>query len=96
MINPNIAAQSKINLKKMWSNICSELKPKTNLATLLQDNMYKTSTEFGDKEKANILQKQLFRVFTQEQNDEMTVLDKKVVVNLCNIVFQIKWSIGKY
>ena len=43
-------------------------------------------TEFDDKEKTNIRQKQLiFSLFTKETNAEVPVLGKKIEVNLPNI-----------
>ena len=41
------------------------------MAPLLQDEMGKTLTKFDDKEKANILQKQFFSVFTKDVNDQV-------------------------
>ena len=47
--------------------------------------MDESLTKFDEKEKANVLQRQIFSVFTKEPNDEGTVLDKKTEVNLFNI-----------
>ena len=38
--------------------------------------MAKTSTKLGDKEKANIRQKQFLSIFKQEPNDEVPAHDK--------------------
>ena len=81
----NIGTQSKSNPKMFWSHVRSKLKTKTGVAPLLQDEKDETSTNFDDKEKANILQKQFVSVFTKEPNAEVPVLDKKTEVNLPNI-----------
>ena len=40
--------------------------------------MDESLTKFDEKEKANVLQRQIFSVFTKEPNDEGTVLDKRL------------------
>ena len=84
----NIGIQSKSNPKIFWSHVRSKVKTKTDVAPLLQDEKDETSTKFGDKEKANIHQKQFVSVFTKEPNAEVPVLDKKTELNLPNIIIK--------
>ena len=74
----NIGTQSKSNPKMFWSHVRSKLKTKTGVAPLLQDEKDETSTNFDDKEKANILQKQFVSVFTKESNAECSFSIKRL------------------
>ena len=40
--------------------------------------MDESLTKSDEKQKANVLQRQIFSVFTKEPNDEGTVLDKRL------------------
>ena len=84
----NNGIRSKSNPKIFWSHVRSKLKTKTGVAPLLQDEKDETSTKFDEKEKANILQKQFVSVFTKEANAEVPVLDKKIEVNLPNMIIK--------
>ena len=46
-----------------------------------------TSAKFDDKEKTNILQKQLVSMFTKKLHDKVSVHDNKTDVNIFNINF---------
>ena len=85
-VRKNTGIQSSSNPKIFGSHVRSQLKTKTGVAPLLQDEKDETSTKFNGKKNANIFQKQFVSVFTKEPNDEVPVLDKKTDVNLPNII----------
>ena len=66
-----IALEAKKNPKKFWSHARRKLKTKSGIAPLLDNPGDKESLRYDDKEKADILQRQFFSVFTHENNKDV-------------------------
>ena len=81
----NICAKSKENPKAFWSHIRQMLKTKSGVAPLLADEKDKNSTKFGDKEKADILQRQFSSVFTHEPDGEIPRLVNRTEISIDNL-----------
>ncbi|XP_066936708.1 uncharacterized protein [Clytia hemisphaerica] len=78
----SICDKSKEKLKIFWSHVRSKLKSTSGVSPLLQNPDDKSSLKHDDHEKANILQKQFFSVFTDEPEGELpdfpASTDKKI------------------
>ena len=70
-----IAQRSKSHPKAFWSHSRRKLKTKCIVAPLLEDVKNKSSLEFKDKEKENILQ-QFSSIFTKEPEGTIPTIDK--------------------
>ena len=73
------------NPKAFWSYVRKNLKTKTGVAPLLQNNADKESIKFKDKDKADILQQQFVSVFTHEPTGDIPTLTRKSKSNLIDI-----------
>ena len=59
LFEKRIAMESKSNPKAFWSHTLRKLKTKSGVASLLENEKDNNSLKFDDKNKANILQKQV-------------------------------------
>ena len=72
-----IAMQSKKNPKAFWSHARRKLKTKRGVAPLFVDVRKKDSLKFGDKDKAEILQRQFSSVYTEEPAGEIPTFQER-------------------
>ena len=73
----DVARKSKSHTKTFWAHVRRCMKTRSGVAPLLENIKDKSSMEFKDEEKANILQKQFSSVFTREPVGEIPTLCNK-------------------
>ena len=81
----DIAQKSKNIPKAFWSYVRSKLKTKAGVGPLLANVKDKTSTNFTDDKKANILQDQFSSVFTREPEGELPSFSNRTMANIIDI-----------
>ena len=81
-----IALEAKTNPKKFWAHTRRKLKTKVGVAPLLKDPKSKSSLQFDDHEKANILQRQFLSVFTKEPEGEIPRISKRCDKTILDII----------
>ena len=73
----DVACKSKSHPKAFWAHVRRCMKTGSGVAPLLGNIKDKSSMDFKDEEKANILQKQFSSVFTREPLGEISTLCSK-------------------
>ena len=73
----DVAEKALTNPKAFWCHVNSKLKSKVGVSPLLENEDDKESIKFYDKEKANILQKHFYSVFTNEPEGNIPILTRR-------------------